>query len=183
MRFYKCIFCNEVFERNELIDYKKCPKCKTVIKLPSNLTYAQTKEDAKEKAFTYTDLTFDRDRKAFVIINEQHSLLPAQIEILENRIGDYEIIRVPAMGWTLKEQYEILQKLVHHIVIFVSPIPYLMKQLSFYEGYGHMENCDNGLLIGYGTQVLVFHNDKREKKELPNGKIISVVAETGWQLV
>ena len=36
---------------------------------------------------------------------------------------------------------------------------------------------------GYGTQVLVFHNDKRQKRELPNGKIISVVAETGWQLV
>ena len=27
------------------------------------------------------------------------------------------------------------------------------------------------------------HNDRREKKELPNGKVIMAVAQTGWQLV
>ena len=31
--------------------------------------------------------------------------------------------------------------------------------------------------------VLVFHNDRREKKELPDGLIIQVVAREGWQLV
>jgi hypothetical protein len=29
----------------------------------------------------------------------------------------------------------------------------------------------------------VFHNDRREKKELPNGKVIMTVAKEGWELV
>jgi len=31
--------------------------------------------------------------------------------------------------------------------------------------------------------VHIFHNDNREKKELPNGKIIHTVAQKGWVLV
>ena len=31
--------------------------------------------------------------------------------------------------------------------------------------------------------VSVFHNDNRVAKELPNGKIVHVIAETGWILV
>jgi len=50
-------------------------------------------------------------------------------------------------------------------IVFVSPIPYMVKELA------------------KDANVLVFHNDRREKKQLPNGKIIQVVAETGWQLV
>ena len=29
----------------------------------------------------------------------------------------------------------------------------------------------------------VFHNDQREKKELPNGKIVMTVSKTGWVIV
>lgn len=32
-------------------------------------------------------------------------------------------------------------------------------------------------------KVLIFHNDNREKKELPGGKVVSVVSQTGWQLI
>ena len=34
-----------------------------------------------------------------------------------------------------------------------------------------------------GVEVKVLHNDKREKKELPNGKIIMTVAQAGWVIV
>jgi len=42
-------------------------------------------------------------------------------------------------------------------------------------------------VIVYGTtgvcyEYYLLHNDRREKKELPNGRVISVVAQTGWQL-
>ena len=59
MSFYKCISVTKYLKANELT-IKKCPKCKTVIELPSNITYAQTKEDAKEKhLLTLTEKSFN----------------------------------------------------------------------------------------------------------------------------
>lgn len=52
-------------------------------------------------------------------------------------------------------------------VVFVSPVPVLLAKLS----------------ASQVVKVHVLHNDNREKKELPNGKIISVVAKEGWELV
>ena len=42
-----------------------------------------------------------------LIINEQHSLFPEQEEIL-NKKGGFETIEVPADGWTLEEQQELV---------------------------------------------------------------------------
>jgi len=122
--------------------------------------------------------------KVYVIINEQHSLFPQQKEILDQRFQSWEFFKIPAEGLTLDEQRQIVQELKENIIVFASPVPFLMKELAYISGFADPINCENanGLLIGYGTQVLVFHNDKREKKEI-NGRIISVVAETGWQLV
>ena len=62
-----------------------------------------------------------------------------------------------------EEEVSVLKTLdTDTVVVFCSPIPAMMK-----------------LLDGW----FVFHNDAREKVELPNGKIIMKVAEKGWQLV
>lgn len=64
-------------------------------------------------------------------------------------------------------------------VVFVSPIPYMMIQLTRKEYYiPTLEYVDQT-----GMFIKTFHNDNRDKKELPNGKIIYTVAKEGWQLV
>lgn len=101
-------------------------------------------------------------KKIFVVINEQHVLLEEQKEIINKNFPDWEYLKVPASGWDLKKIKEISQTYSGDKLIFVSPVPALMRLHSNWS---------------------VFHNDRREKKELPNGKIIMTVAETGWQLV
>jgi hypothetical protein len=131
--------------------------------------------------------------KTIVIINEQHSLLPEQEEIIKQTFKNFEILKVPTNGWTLQEQKEVASRLYKQVatnrlgeetdnaIIFVSPVPFLMKEMQkraimsvpFHDMSREYENyC-----------VLVFHNDRREKKELPDGKVISVVTQKGWQLV
>jgi len=52
------------------------------------------------------------------------------------------------------------------------------KDSGYYNGAGSL-----GMVVGRETRIRVLHNDNRQKKELPNGKIIMTVAETSWQLV
>lgn len=104
-----------------------------------------------------------------VIINEQHSLMEEQAQILQETFGEYEFLKVPAEGWNLEQMKEINASLSGNVV-FCSPIPVLLGLVSAKAHETH-------------TKVYVFHNDVREKKELPNSKIIQVVAATGWQLV
>ena len=124
-----------------------------------------------------------------------------QEQIIKNIFSDYETVSIPVNGLTLTKMKELVDKLhylasgaeVHEIgnkksvnypaippnnaVVFVSPIPYMLMELSRKSIY-----CDiSGKQELY--KVLVFHNDRREKKELPDGRIIQTVAETGWQLV
>ena len=117
--------------------------------------------------------------KAIIIINETHSMMDEQKSIIEERYQNYEVLKVPSQGWTLEEMRKIKSKIWEEYmnssgemnIIFISPIPYLIKELA---------------LLGAeftSFSVLVMHNDVREKKELPDGRIISVVAQTGWQLV
>jgi hypothetical protein len=107
----------------------------------------------------------------YIIINEQHTLLPAQQHELDlhNRHNGYNYIPllVPADGWTLAQQRTVFaETLAGQATVFLSPIPYLL-----------------GLCAALNPETYVFHNDRREKKELPNGKVISVTAPDGWQLV
>lgn len=117
-----------------------------------------------------------------VIINEQHSLMDEQVNILNEKFSDnWEIFPVPANGWTLEEMKKVYEELKDgYIVIFASPIPYLIRELSYGLGLDH---GSDGYVKNGASMVLIFHNDKREKKELPNGKIIQTVAQTGWQLI
>ena len=110
-------------------------------------------------------------KKVQVIINEQHTLLPEQKQILHRVFSNYEELKVPSDGWDLKtiKEKSLALASTSETVVFASPIPAMIKILAGHES-------DN-------FSVFVFHNDKREKKELPNGKIISVTAQTGWQLV
>ena len=125
--------------------------------------------------------------KAIVIINEQHKLLDEQKKILEEKYEVQEVLQVPAQGWSLKEMDEVIEKLASEEirdgkrlldVVFVSPIPYLIMKLTRKEVDWVPEYAEET-----GIKVKVFHNDNRIKKELPNGKIIQAVAETGWQLI
>lgn len=124
--------------------------------------------------------------KAIVIINEQHELLDEQKKILEEKYEVYEVLQVPAQGWTLQEMDEVIDKLTSKEirdgkrlldVVFVSPIPYLIMELTRKEVEWVPEYAEQT-----GIMVKVFHNDNRIKKEI-NGKIIQTVAETGWQLI
>ncbi len=114
----------------------------------------------------------------YLIINEQHTLFEEQKSLLGE---GYESILIPAEGLTYPQIREF--QFSHgfkrgDIIIFASPIPALLMELS--------KELWSDNLSGYSEHkydVLVFHNDKREKKELPNGKVVATVATTGWQLV
>ena len=110
------------------------------------------------------------------VINQAHSLMEEQSEILNSLIdeGD-DLIRVniPEEGLTLSKQIELSHSLMDEMseddyLVFVSPVPCMLAYVS-----AQLETSQN---------VLVFGNDKRDKKELPNGKIIQTVSQTGWYL-
>ena len=102
-------------------------------------------------------------------MNEQHTLLVDQ-ETQLSEMWDFSeveknLVSIPATGLTYNQQITIADSLTG-IILFVSPLPAMMSYLA--------QN---------NRKFLVFHNDKREKKELPNGKIIFTVAKTGWGIV
>jgi len=106
-------------------------------------------------------------KKIYVVINEQHRLMQEQESILNAEYQGWEYIKIPANGLTLDEiktQCDTINQ--DELVIFASPIPAMMSIL-------HMDDKD----------FSVFHNDHRNKKEIPNGRIIYTVAETGWRIV
>ena len=105
--------------------------------------------------------------KAIVVMNETHTLTAEQRNILNKTFSTWGTVSVPSTGWTLEEMKQNVSEMKRsgNTIVFVSPIPYMVKELA------------------KDANVLVFHNDRREKKELPNGKIIQTVAKTGWVLV
>ena len=123
-------------------------------------------------------------RKVKVVINEQHSLLPDQERALKKAgFEKFEFVKIPASGLTKAEQLELAEDLEKEggCIVFASPVPVLMAKVAFWTGYGAAS--DNVPLKGCFLRVFVLHNDKREKKELPNGTIVSVVAKEGWEVV
>ena len=125
--------------------------------------------------------------KQIVFINEQHSILEDQDKLMD---ANRTIIKVPASGWTLDKMLEInsslenllidSKKLYKAKVLFISPIPALMLKLGALAGFLDYKN--NNITDCSTLEVQVMHNDRREKKELPGGKVISVTASTGWVL-
>lgn len=120
--------------------------------------------------------------KAIVVINEQHSLMAEQTSILNEQFESVELLKVPANGWNLGEIKEVCYGLDYQLmkgyaVVFASPIPSMIKMLCV--SSTSYEDVTSQTI----QNIFVFHNDRREKKELPGGKIIFTVSETGWELV
>jgi hypothetical protein len=106
-------------------------------------------------------------KKYVVVLNEQHSLIEQQQELLNNTFKMWDYLRIPTTGLNLDEMKELINALsANTVMIFASPIPAMMSLLNKFE-----------------KEYIVFHNDNRDKKELPNGKIIFTVAKEGWELV
>ena len=75
-----------------------------------------------------------KTEKVMLVINEQHELLPSQREQLGYNFPESEVekVLVPAEGWTIEEMERILsERLWGNFVVFVSPIPYLIKTVLF----------------------------------------------------
>ena len=121
-------------------------------------------------------------KKAIIVMNESHSLKEEQEKILNKEYVKYEFLHVPSQGWNIDEMLDQINQLHEKAcgkkldIVFVSPIPLMIRELT------EMAMCPNGS----GRRrysIKLFHNDNRVKKELPNGKIIQTIAETGWELV
>ncbi len=107
--------------------------------------------------------------KAQVIINEQHHLLPEQTMLLNKEFGynHWELRLVPAEGWNKKEMLKIANSIIDiNEIVFVSPVPLLLA-----------------ITCNKGNIPYLFFNPNREKKELPNGKVIFTVPKEGWKLL
>ena len=107
-----------------------------------------------------------------IIISEQHSILLEQKEKLDLSFGEngWSRLNIPADGLCLHEQLELVDELQDDVIVFLSPIPCMIA--------ARLNQA------GPKPSTYIFNNDNRDKKELPNGKIISVVAAaTGWSLV
>jgi len=125
---------------------------------------------------------------ATLIINEQHTLLDEQKDIMTQKFGTWKTILVPKNGWNREKQHAVRMELKGQVV-FASPIPGLVKLLSRDSAINWVGNriSSEYPFSPYGenrevTEVWVFSNDTRQKKELPGGKIISILAQTGWYL-
>lgn len=126
-------------------------------------------------------------KKVFLIINEQHSLLPDQERCLNDRFPGIPVenVAIPAEGMTKHELNQLAFDLYHRaveekgVIVLVSPVPILIKNLT--EMIYTVSTESQG--AAPNTMLYIFHNDRREKKELPNGKIISVVAQDGWEII
>ena len=101
-----------------------------------------------------------------VIINEQHTLMPEQEKIIQDCLGEFSLAKINANGINLQSMKSLLDTIKGDVLIFASPIPAMIKMAA-----------------QRGMKFYVLHNDNRDKVELPDGKIIYKVAETGWQLI
>lgn len=119
---------------------------------------------------------------AILIINEQHVLLPEQQKLLLNKFGSFYTIQVPANGWDIETMKEVATLLMERLAVFASPIPYLIREVSAASSYGNFTLSEGGNPRA-PKFPLIFHNDRREKQELPSGKVIYTVAKEGWQLI
>jgi len=112
-------------------------------------------------------------KKCIIIVNEQHCLFNEQKELLLKKYQIEGEIKVPTNGWNLKKIREIANSLIGKQVVFVSPVPALMALMQTSEDTTGTHR----------VPFKVFHNSVREKKQLPDGRIIQTVAKTGWELV
>lgn len=120
-----------------------------------------------------------------VIINEQHSLLPQQEEVIKKELGgEIKLHKIPAEGINQKQIEDLAESLNNPVnsnknIIVLSPIPLLLARLSHHAGM--LDAMYDGTCKR--NHVYILHNDLREKKELPDGRVVSAIAKDGWKLI
>lgn len=117
-------------------------------------------------------------KKIFVVINEQHKLLPAQEEEISRVFGEdieLEFVKIPADGLKIHEMDSMVEEWLFNgsTILFVSPIPYMIREYAERRILGSRSS----------KKIFLFHNDKREKSELPDGRVIYKIAQDGWKIV
>lgn len=109
-----------------------------------------------------------------IVINEQHKLLPQQEEAIRAKwpMAKWEFEKIPANGMPSGYQERLANELFPAIVLFVSPLPVMIRALT-----------EIAVKIGSdSSHPFLMVNDRREKKEV-NGKIIYTVPQDGWEIV
>lgn len=118
-----------------------------------------------------------------IIINEQHNLLPQQKEIIIRELGgEIELKKIPSEGLSRQQiegLVEELSKLDTVNIIVLSPIPLLLGRLA--HKAGELDGRYDWMCLR--SHIYILHNDKREKVELPNGTVRSVISKEGWELI
>lgn len=117
----------------------------------------------------------------YLYMNEQHSLLPVQKQLLTDKFGDKAIITVliPSEGWDKAQIHEQVMKInFGDEVVILSPVPVLVGWMAAEAVQG-----DHGGKFG----LYCFYNEKRIAKEVtnPDGttRIAHVLQPDGWELV
>lgn len=140
-----------------------------------------------------------------VIINEQHAIMEEQdalirrklgnLELVDNPnmtpmvnnqgiVGNYEVVKIPSEGLNRQEIEKLTEQLIQDAIIrgddivVMSPIPLLLAKLTA-EIAKYNAEYEDAMTGG----IYIMHNDRREKKELPDGRVLSVIASTGWELI
>ena len=121
---------------------------------------------------------------ARIIINEQHSLSPAQSRILGERFGSYSLVSIPAAGLSRAGQEALAAELLQSPapVVFISPVPLLLAIMAGRCGRD-VAARDRDAHPSGTPPVFLFHNDIRIKTESADGRISSTLAPDGWELV
>ena len=114
-----------------------------------------------------------------VVVDEQYSLLPAQIELLKDK--SIFLIRVPVSETSLDDQVRLakaLSRILSHYpsttAVFVSPIPFLLRELMIEIMFQNS--------VDY-IRVRFLYNDKQEEKALLGERMVYTVPAEGWRLV
>lgn len=112
--------------------------------------------------------------ETYLVINEAHTLLPDQVrELREKGFDNYEEIRIPKEGWDARTRLSRAHEWAGRggRYIFVSPEPVILGRMAYFAAFRK------------DVAVYVFSNDRRVKKELPDGRIVQTIAPAGWRLV
>jgi len=105
---------------------------------------------------------------AQVVINEQHKLVKNQEDLLNEKFGsNWKLFHIPMSGWDFEQLQGVLKLLTGDVVVFASPVPYLLKELSAIQP----------------DDTFIFYNDSRNQKNIANGKTVYSVAKSGWMIV
>lgn len=122
-------------------------------------------------------------KKAYIIIDEKHSLLPEQEKILNKKFNEIEIVKISDQDLTLDKLEKIAEDLhikaseatikgdnvfksiyykgeTNNAIVFVSPEPYLLKTLAeksvFVDFYSNIPNKE----ILYHVYILYLEGEE-----------------------